>query len=100
MVWWKRLKAWQKGAIASGAIHFLLSLLLIQGRTEGGGLILVEVALESPWLLLLYLFGVKSPANLLSYAYLPLVVGTVFYGLLGGAVWQVIGRLRAKGQGR
>jgi len=92
--WWKRLKAWQKGALILGSLHFLVSILLIQARTEGGGLILVEATLESPWLLLLYLFGMKSPANLLGYTYLSVVVGTVFYGLVGGAVCFAIARLR------
>lgn len=94
MSWWKKLKTWQKGAIIFGGLHFLLSILLIQARTEGGGLILVEAALESPWLLLLSMFGMKSPANLLAYTYLPVVVGTVFYGLVGGTVCHAIARLR------
>jgi len=87
---WKTLKAWQRGSVILGGSHLILSILLITTRTEGGGLVLVEIILESPWLLVLYMLGMNSPANLLAYSYIPIVIGTVFYGFTGGMIWQLV----------
>ena len=100
MGWWGKFKTWQKGALILGGLHLLVSIFLIQNsRVEGGGLVLVLAALESPWLLLLYIFGVESPGNVLAYTYLPVIIGTVFYGAIGGVLGHIITRLWIKKEG-
>ena len=96
MGWWKRLKGWQKGAVIFGSVHLVLSFLLLQARTEGGGLILVEMVLESPWLLILRFGGMEYPGNILGYSYASVVIGTLFYGLFGALLWHITLTIKTK----
>ncbi|HSG05138.1 MAG TPA: hypothetical protein VLB09_01950, partial [Nitrospiria bacterium] len=71
------MKAWQKGGLLLGFLHFIVSMVLILTRGDGGGLIFVEIWIESPWLFVLYLLGIKNPANFLVYPIIPIFIGSI-----------------------
>ena len=51
MIWWKKLKGWQKAGIAAGGAHLILYIALYV-LTVGSMGIIILYYLEAPWLLI------------------------------------------------
>lgn len=89
MGWWKRLKAWQKGAVLLGGTHILLYFFLVILLGDYW----VAWIIEYPWLYLLDILGMRS---LLIFP-LGFLIGTAFYALIGAVCGWIAGWISKRG---
>lgn len=94
---WMKLKPWQRGALIGGVLHIVVALFLMwASNVEGGGLFLVLIVVEGPWLLLLRVAGFEGVASILVVPQIPLIVGTLFYILIGALIAALVDRYRTR----
>ncbi len=97
MIWWKKLKLWQRGGILVGVLHLLAYFTgFILFRQAFGYFVMF---LEDPWLYLLMILGkilntqyhlLEYPGDLLFFP-LDLLIGTTFYMLIGALCGWIVG---------
>ena len=99
MKWWKGLKAWQKGGVLLGSAHLVIYCLgLILFANFGFGYF--ALLIEYPWTYLLMVLGLILDLNyrILNYpgslSFFPygLLIGTVFYAIIGAICGWIVGR--------